>query len=62
MFWLFGCEACVILAPQPGIDLVPLALEGEVPAAGLVGMSPGMPIDMDCIELLPFGLRKPLGH
>ena len=52
----------MILAPQPGIDLVPLALEGEVPTAGLVGMSPGMPIDMDCIELLPFGLRKPLGH
>lgn len=62
MFWLFGCEARVILAPQPGIDLVPLALEGEVPTAGLVGKSPGMPIDMDSIELLPFGLRKPLGH
>ena len=30
MFWLFGHEACGILAPQSGIELVPPALEGEV--------------------------------
>ena len=23
MFWLFGCETCKILAPQPGIKLIP---------------------------------------
>lgn len=49
----------MILAPQPGIDLVPSALEGEVPTAGLLGRSPGMSIDMDSMELVPFGLRKP---
>ena len=30
MFWFFGCEACGILAPRPGIEPVPPALEGEV--------------------------------
>lgn len=24
MFWLFGCETCKILAPQPGIKLIPM--------------------------------------
>ena len=28
MFWYFGHEACGILAPQPGIEPAPLALEG----------------------------------
>lgn len=49
----------MILAPQPGIDLVSPALEDEVPTAGLLGRSPGMSIDMDSMELVPFGLRKP---
>ena len=30
MFWCFGCEACGILAPRPGIEPTPPALEGEV--------------------------------
>ena len=30
MFWFFGPEACGILAPWSGIELLPLALEGEV--------------------------------
>ena len=28
MFWVFGHEACEILAPHPGIKLAPSALEG----------------------------------
>ena len=39
MFWLFGCEACGILAPQPEIEPKPLALEGEVSTTGLPGKS-----------------------
>ena len=30
MFWCFGHEACWILAPRPGIEPVPPALEGKV--------------------------------
>ena len=30
MFWCFGCEACRILAPWPGVEPAPSALEGEV--------------------------------
>ena len=30
MFWYFGREACGILAPRPGIEPAPSALEGEV--------------------------------
>ena len=40
MFWFFGREACGILAPQPGIELAPPALEGEVLTTGLPGKSP----------------------
>ena len=39
MFWFFGCEACGILAPQPGIKLTPPALEGEVLTTGPPGKS-----------------------
>ena len=39
MFWFFGPEACGILAPQPGIELVPPALEGEVLTTGPPGKS-----------------------
>ena len=34
MFLFFGPEACGILAPQPGIQPPPPALEGEVLTAG----------------------------
>ena len=30
MFWFFGHETCGILAPQPGIEPIPFALEGEI--------------------------------
>ena len=30
MFWFFGRKACEILAPRPGIEPAPPALEGEV--------------------------------
>ena len=29
MFWFFGREACAIIAPQPGIELVPPAVETQ---------------------------------
>ena len=35
MFWLFGCKACGILSPQPGIKPSPPALEGGVLTTGL---------------------------
>ena len=34
MFWFFGPKACGILAPQPGIELAPSALEGKVLTTG----------------------------
>ena len=40
MFWFFGQKACGILAPQPGIEPAPLALEGKVLTTGLPGKSP----------------------
>ena len=30
MFWFLGCEACGILAPQPGMEPTTPALEGKV--------------------------------
>ena len=42
-FWIFSlfCHmACGILVPQPGIKLVPAALEGEVLTMGLKQESP----------------------
>ena len=41
MFWSFGPEACGILAPGPGIEPAPTALEGEVLTTGPPGKSPG---------------------
>ena len=38
-FWFFGCEAHGILAPQPGIEPTPSALEGEVLNTGPPGKS-----------------------
>ena len=39
MFWFFGHEACGILAPQPGIEPVPPALEVKVLTTGSPGKS-----------------------
>ena len=39
MFWFFGREACVILAPRPGIESLPSAFEGEVLTTGPPGKS-----------------------
>ena len=40
MFWFSGCEACGILALQPGIKPAPPASEDEVLTTGLPGKSP----------------------
>ena len=40
MFWFFGREACGILAPRPGMERTPPALEGDVPTTGPPGTSP----------------------
>ena len=34
MFWFFGYKAWGILAPRPGIEPAPLALEGEILTTG----------------------------
>ena len=39
MFWFFGCEACGISAPWPGIKPAPPGLEGKVSTPGLPGES-----------------------
>ena len=39
MFWFFGHEACRILAPRPGIEPAPPALEDGVSTTGLPGKS-----------------------
>ena len=40
MSWCCGCKACGILAPWPGIEPAPFALEGEVLTTGPPGRSP----------------------
>ena len=40
MFWFFGRWACGILAPWPGIEPAPSALESEVLTTGPPGKSP----------------------
>ena len=40
MFWSSGQEACRILAPLPGMEPTPSALEGEVLATGPPGKFP----------------------
>ena len=37
--WTFGHTACGILAPWPGLELTPPALEGEVPTTEPPGKS-----------------------
>ena len=39
MFWFFGCEACGILGPWPGIKLATPALEGKISTIGPPGKS-----------------------
>ena len=39
MFWCFGSKACGILAPQPGVEPAPPALEGKVLTTGPPGKS-----------------------
>ena len=39
-FWFCGHKACGILTPQPGIEPVPSALEGEVLMTGPPGKPP----------------------
>ena len=38
-FWFFEHKPCGILAPWPGSEPIPSALEGEVLTAGLPGRS-----------------------
>ena len=40
MFQFFGCEACGIIPPRPGIELTPHALEGKVLTSGPLDKSP----------------------
>ena len=37
MFWFFDYKACRILAPRPGMDPTPTALEANVFTTGLQG-------------------------
>ena len=53
MFWFFGREACGILAPRPGIEPAPPALEGEVLTTGL----PGKSLDTILIPINRWGNR-----
>jgi len=54
--FLAGHEACGISAPQPGIEPVLPALEGEVLTTGLSGKSPLVPIliikNNNCLYLI----------
>ena len=40
MFWYFGCKACGLLVPQPGIEPLALALGGRVLTTGQPERSP----------------------
>ena len=46
MSWVLDGEACGILAPLPGIEPTPPALEGEVLTTGLLGKSPKALLDV----------------
>ena len=39
MVWFFGRKSCGILAPWPGIEPTPTALEGEILTTGAPGKS-----------------------
>ena len=51
-FGFFGHEACGILAPRPGIEPIPPALEGKVLATGLLGSPITGCLDKDAISLV----------
>ena len=51
LFYVFGPKACGILAPQPGIELTPPALEGEVLTSGLPGKSQIFPFSGTAVIL-----------
>ena len=51
IFWSLGRKACGILAPRPGIEPAPLALEGEVLTTGLPGKSLSVIVDNKIINL-----------
>ena len=53
MFWFFGREACGILAPGPGIEPTPPALEGTVLTTGPPGKSQDFPFSQGWTPLLP---------
>ena len=52
MFWGFGGEACGILAPQPGIEPTPPALESELDLNHLTTGPPGKSWDLSSCYLL----------
>ena len=56
MFWFFGCKACGILVPQPGIKPAPSALKGEVLTAGSPGKSLCVSYNDDCHWKIQGGL------
>ena len=53
MFWFFGREACGILAPRPGIEPAPPALEGEVSTTG----PPGKSLDVNTLDVPSLAAR-----
>ena len=53
---LWGCESCGILAPQPGIEPTPSALEGEIPSAG----PPGKSHRVEFLAQSPLKMRRSL--
>ena len=52
MLWFFGCEACGILAPWPGIQATTPMLEGEVLTAGPPGKSLWHSFELNMIVLV----------
>ena len=52
MLWFFGPETCGILAPRPGIEHSPSALQGNVLTTGL----PGKSLLIDDIEFSFFNI------
>ena len=53
MFWIFGHEACGILAPRPGIEPTPPVLEGKVLTTGPPGKA---------LKVVYFRYRHPYVH
>ena len=50
-FWCFGRETCGILAPRPGIETAPPALEGKVLTTGPPGKSLSNIFETDLVDL-----------